>query len=467
MSKKEAKEQDKKKAKEPAKKPGRRKEKALPATVDSTPASPIEKAKKTNIEFVASPPSELVPYDENLLERSRTQWQFGDWESLAKLERDTLQHHPDRAKLALLAAAGHQQLGNMGAARQLTRLAQDWGCSKKLISQILIAGVHNTLGQAATLSGSQQRALQHFEKSICIGVPHGDISLLTKARVNLQLTQAQNQHKNLKQESPKETAPPQACKKPPQDSFSSDAKIDDFITDLAPFFHERAITYVDVGAFVGEVLLKIIKSKSIKIREAHLYEPNPESYAKLKHNIANINISSVHAYNFAIGNQPGEKLFSAARSMTKIIPMELEQSQASNIFTSECYSLDELAKTFTDNHVDLLKIDVEGTEIEALSGAKMLLTKQKIDVIYIEVGFNRDGTQQTYLAEIEKFLQDFGYRAFKIYEQTNEWTQDSPLLRRCNIAYMSSRFADANPYKATMEIYRLKKEISELKSRAN
>ena len=25
----------------------------------------------------------LVPYDENLLERSRTQWQFGDWERLA------------------------------------------------------------------------------------------------------------------------------------------------------------------------------------------------------------------------------------------------------------------------------------------------------------------------------------------------------------------------------------------------
>jgi hypothetical protein len=51
----------------------------------------------------------LVPYDENLLARSRTQWQFGDWESLAKLDRDALQHHPDRAKLALLAAAGHLQ----------------------------------------------------------------------------------------------------------------------------------------------------------------------------------------------------------------------------------------------------------------------------------------------------------------------------------------------------------------------
>jgi hypothetical protein len=54
---------------------------------------------------------QLVPYDENLLERARTQWQFGDWDSLAKLERDTLQHHPDRAKLALLAAAGHLRTG--------------------------------------------------------------------------------------------------------------------------------------------------------------------------------------------------------------------------------------------------------------------------------------------------------------------------------------------------------------------
>jgi hypothetical protein len=32
----------------------------------------------------------LVPFDENLLERSRTQWQFGDWASLATLDRDTL-----------------------------------------------------------------------------------------------------------------------------------------------------------------------------------------------------------------------------------------------------------------------------------------------------------------------------------------------------------------------------------------
>ena len=136
---------------------------------------------------VSEEPGEFVPYDENLLERAHTQWQFGDWVSLAKLERTTLQHHPDRAKLALLAAAGHIQLGDTSVARQFTQLAQDWGCSKKLISQVLISGVHNTLGRAAVANGDGQRVLQHFEASFAIGMPGGDVRLLTQYHIGQQI----------------------------------------------------------------------------------------------------------------------------------------------------------------------------------------------------------------------------------------------------------------------------------------
>lgn len=131
----------------------------------------------------------VVAYDENLLERSRTQWQFGDWESLASLQRDTLQHHPDRAKLALLAAAGHQQLGDMAAARQFTRLAQEWGCSAKLIGQILVAGVHNTLGRATAMTDKRERALQHFESAVTTASTGGDTRLLIQARTRGELEQ--------------------------------------------------------------------------------------------------------------------------------------------------------------------------------------------------------------------------------------------------------------------------------------
>lgn len=134
----------------------------------------------------AYPEQAIVPYDENLLERARIQWQFGDWQSLAHLDRDLLQNHPDRAKLALLAAAGRLQINNPADARQYLRLAQDWGVSKKLVGQILASGVHNSLGRAATLAGQQTRGIKHFEAAILVGTPGADARLLTQARISQQ-----------------------------------------------------------------------------------------------------------------------------------------------------------------------------------------------------------------------------------------------------------------------------------------
>lgn len=135
--------------------------------------------------------SHLVPYDENLLERARTQWQFGDWHSLAKLDRETLQHHPERAKLVLLAAAGRLQIGQDSEVRQYIRLAQDWGCSKKHISQILISGVYNSLGTAIAYSDNHIKLKQYFENAIKIGSPGSEFNLLSKARI-------ENHHANIK-----------------------------------------------------------------------------------------------------------------------------------------------------------------------------------------------------------------------------------------------------------------------------
>lgn len=139
----------------------------------------------------SQPKQTLMPYDENLLERSCTQWQFGDWQSLTKLNRDTLQHHPDRAKLALLAAAGHLQTSKSDntEAKQFIRLAQDWGIDKKLIGRVLIAGVHNNLARAAAVAKQEKRAWDHFEKAISIGAPSSATRLLTQARINEQFQQ--------------------------------------------------------------------------------------------------------------------------------------------------------------------------------------------------------------------------------------------------------------------------------------
>lgn len=128
-------------------------------------------------------------YDETLLERTRTQWQFGDWDSLIKLEQENIQHHPERSKLALFAAAGHMQAGDIEIAQQLIQQAQEWGCDKPLLTRILVAGVHNSLGRAAALLGEQEKMTQHFEASVASGSPGNDLKLLVPARINLQLEQ--------------------------------------------------------------------------------------------------------------------------------------------------------------------------------------------------------------------------------------------------------------------------------------
>ena len=133
--------------------------------------------------------STVVPCDETLLECARTQWQFGDWDSLAQISRETLQHHPERARLALLAAAGHLQSGSLTEARTLVRLAREWGCSQNLISRILVAGVYNSLGRAAAIAGYRDQALDHFENSLTIGTPGAEGRLLTQARAAQQLFQ--------------------------------------------------------------------------------------------------------------------------------------------------------------------------------------------------------------------------------------------------------------------------------------
>jgi tetratricopeptide (TPR) repeat protein len=138
-------------------------------------------------ETIVRPDDTLIRYDEDLFDRSRTQWQFGDWESLTELTAGEIQHDPNCDKLALLAAAGHQQTGNTGQAKKFIHLAQSWGASKRQVSQTLVAGVLNTLGRAAALAGHSEKALKYFEEAIETLTPGSDVQLLKEARTRKQL----------------------------------------------------------------------------------------------------------------------------------------------------------------------------------------------------------------------------------------------------------------------------------------
>ena len=95
-----------------------------------------------------------------------------------------------------------------------------------------------------------------------------------------------------------------------------DADIDDFMDDLAILFRGMSLNYVDIGAFTGQVYKKLLDSKKVSIREAHLYEPNPGSYSELKKVLIS---GHAHAYQLAVSDKSGNVNLIPARSMTKIV----------------------------------------------------------------------------------------------------------------------------------------------------
>lgn len=156
-----------------------------------------EKLKRHPIDLTVQVPAlahapvtgKLIPFDEHLLDRARTQWQFGDWDSLAAIEIKQMEHHRDRASLALFAAAGHAQHGEISQARAFARKALDWGAERQQCSRILISGVYNSLARASAVAGDDGRALERFASSIQVGQPLGAVRLTAKARCVEQLEQ--------------------------------------------------------------------------------------------------------------------------------------------------------------------------------------------------------------------------------------------------------------------------------------
>ena len=118
----------------------------------------------------------------------------------------------------------------------------------------------------------------------------------------------------------------------------------------------------------------------------------------------------------------------------------LVNKTSNSTFVEELVKIERLTAFCARNKIekiDYVKIDTEGYDLEVLNGGSDLLKADKISFIETEVSMNPENTNHVKFEVIKKFLEEFNYRLFGIYEQVQEWPTSKPVLRRINALFVA------------------------------
>lgn len=128
----------------------------------------------------------------------------------------------------------------------------------------------------------------------------------------------------------------------------------------------RPITYVDCGAYNGDTYLDLLASNRVECKSAYLFEPDTENYLELVEAVRQSG-GQAECLPLAVGDQYGLLTFSGGNGEGGAISEDGTTHVA-------MVSLDQM---LPNTHVDFLKLDVEGAELQALKGAERLIRRSR------------------------------------------------------------------------------------------
>ena len=175
----------------------------------------------------------------------------------------------------------------------------------------------------------------------------------------------------------------------------------------------KQFIFFDGGANIGKHSLKVkelLRNHKIKNFKIYAIEPCKKTFLELRKNIEKNNTIFL---NIALGSKKktvnlytDNKKNSGHNSTIK--HYYLDKSESVNQ-----YRIDDIFDEYIKEHISFMKLDIEGSEYDALLGSTNLLSQKKVDLIQIEYN-------QTWIAagaSIEKILQlcnKFEYSLFRI-----------------------------------------------------
>lgn len=173
--------------------------------------------------------------------------------------------------------------------------------------------------------------------------------------------------------------------------------------DMQRFVRSENPLIFDVGANVGQTAETF--RKRFKTAEIHCFEPGKEPFRELKTKADKM--AGVKTVNSALGARREVRTFNENDVSVMSSFLDLGKDGWGSVARRvevEVDTVDEYCGRAAIPHIDILKSDTQGYDLEVLRGANEMLAAGKIDLVYLELTFSDMYKGLPRFDEIHRFL---------------------------------------------------------------
>jgi FkbM family methyltransferase len=353
----------------------------------------------------------------------RFAWLCGNWSIFEKLDLKTVEHQEDRELIAALAAAAYVHLGRRADAQQAMQAALAWGLEATQAATLVMADLYRTMAKAHYFNHNHHAADEHLR---CSGVAqYTPLETYLSGKKQLAESTEPGRHRR-------------------------GMKMSDDLRQALPNYTVKII--FDVGSNQGQSVGAFLREYPGS--QFYCFEPAHTTYQLLGATYGYF--PQVKLFRKALGRHKSiAELEHGSRSTMSRITDQNPELPSHPDATRELVEIDTLDAFCAENgisHIDLLKIDTEGGDLEVLQGASKLLAEHAVDLISVEAAMSRLNRRHCQLASLQHHLEDRGYYLFGVYEQKSEWVSRQPHLRRANALFISGALIEASTGRAAASI---------------
>jgi len=199
---------------------------------------------------------------------------------------------------------------------------------------------------------------------------------------------------------------------------------------------KEGMTIIDIGAHHGYYAL--LSAKRMQDRgKIYAFEPDPVNCRYFLKNLNANNMQSIQLCPIALSDQEAETAFFAADGLGSLQfnPIVRAFNVEPEKISVQTQTLDQFVKKEKIDRIDLIKIDVEGSELLVLKGARDTLQKMNASILMDVDSRNNDERREMFA-----LLTDMGYRIYKVGKNMTPVTEASQLMLKAkNKQYQNVR----------------------------